>query len=93
MAVILSAAKDLFVQRARPFAALRVTGILSKCLTLRGTCGAQAEAIVSRALILTTSSGEDVLITKNGLTKKRFAIEAIYRSAGHPWPLPSKRGG
>ena len=29
--VILSAAKDLCVPRARPFAALRVTGILSKC--------------------------------------------------------------
>ncbi len=32
LAVILSAAKDLFVRRVRPFAALRVTGILSKCL-------------------------------------------------------------
>src|SRR5713101_2473206 len=32
LAVILSAAKDLFVRRARPFAALRVTGIISKCL-------------------------------------------------------------
>ncbi len=32
LAVILSAAKDLCVRRARPFAALRVTGILSKCL-------------------------------------------------------------
>ncbi len=34
LAVILSAAKDLFVRRARPFAALRVTGIISKCLTI-----------------------------------------------------------
>src|SRR6266404_4769195 len=31
LAVILSAAKDLCARRARPFAALRVTGILSKC--------------------------------------------------------------
>src|SRR6266851_3179737 len=31
-AVILSAAKDLCVRRARPFAALRVTGLLSTCL-------------------------------------------------------------
>ncbi len=30
--VILSAAKDLCVRRARPFAALRVTRIISKCL-------------------------------------------------------------
>jgi len=43
LAVILSAAKDLFVQRASPFAALRaspersegVTGILSTCLQLQ----------------------------------------------------------
>src|SRR5438067_13076712 len=32
LAVILSAAKDLFVRLARPFAALRVTGLLSQCL-------------------------------------------------------------
>ena len=32
LAVILSAAKDLCVRRARPFAALRVTGLLSRCL-------------------------------------------------------------
>ena len=32
LAVILSAAKDLCVRRARPFAALRVTGFISKCL-------------------------------------------------------------
>ncbi len=32
LAVILSAAKDLCVRRARPFAALRVTGLLSKYL-------------------------------------------------------------
>src|SRR5258708_26447048 len=32
LAVILTAAKDLCVRRARPFAALRATGILSKCL-------------------------------------------------------------
>jgi hypothetical protein len=29
LAVILSAAKDLFIRRARPFAALRMTGLLS----------------------------------------------------------------
>ncbi len=33
--VILSAAKDLCVRRARPFAALRVTRILSKCLAAK----------------------------------------------------------
>ena len=32
LAVILSAAQDLCGRLARPFAALRVTGILSKCL-------------------------------------------------------------
>src|SRR5712692_1059204 len=35
LAVILSAAKDLCVRRARPFAALRVTRILSKCLAAK----------------------------------------------------------
>ncbi len=32
LAVILSAAKDLCAAVARPFAALRVTGVISKCL-------------------------------------------------------------
>jgi len=34
LAVILSAAKDLFIRRARPFAALRVTGVISTCLVV-----------------------------------------------------------
>jgi len=35
LAVILSAAQDLCVRRARPYAVLRVTGIISKCLVVR----------------------------------------------------------
>src|SRR5205085_10895516 len=38
LAVILSAAKDLSVRRARTFAALRVTGILSKGLDSSPVC-------------------------------------------------------
>ena len=38
-------------------------------------------------------SGQQPALRLEETLENMATIEAIYRSAGHPWPLPSKRGG